>query len=593
MLSALFRRGSAASTKLAAIERVQGWIEFSPEGIVLAVSDTLLAAVGFSRRELVGQHHRTLCDPQYAQSAEYAALWERLRRGEHDEGVYPRRTKDGREIWLQASYNPVRRFGRVTRIIKFATDVTAEQRQVAATASRMAAMNNSQAIIEFSLDGTVIQANENFLGAMGYQAPEVVGKHHRLFCQPEFTASAEYAAFWKRLGAGETFTGRYPRVRKDGTVIWIQGSYNPLRDARGRVIGVVKACIDVTAQVESERALQSLVREAGAVLDGMANGDLTGRVHGDYPGELGQMATALNRTAQSLTATLSDVSAVADDMKEAVAQLAEGTVDLSDRTSAQVSALEETAAAMEEMTASVRQNAEHARAADEVGRRTRVAAQRSGSLMAEALNAMSAITESGKRIGAITRVIDDLAFQTNLLSLNAAVEAARAGDHGRGFAVVADEVRGLALRSATAAKEISALIEETMGRVSEGGRLVGETSAALDGIVTEVEEVTNFIARISTAAQEQAAGIQQVNASVSTMDGANQQNAALAEELSAASQSLDQQSGTLRTQVAAFVLEQRVESASRSRARGGKAPRRHARVWAPEQESDAEIFAAL
>lgn len=175
--------------------------------------------------------------------------------------------------------------------------------------------------------------------------------------------------------------------------------------------------------------------------------------------------------------------------------------------------------------------------------------------MVEAMAAMTAISESGKRIGDITRVIDELAFQTNLLSLNAAVEAARAGDHGRGFAVVAGEVRQLALRSANAAKEIGDLIDETMLRVRDGGRVVGETAEALSGIVTAVEHVTGFIEHISAAAQEQSAGIEQVNGAVSTMDGANQQNAALAEELSAASQSLDEQSGILQQQISAFRLD--------------------------------------
>ncbi|MBL0937700.1 MAG: PAS domain S-box protein [Gemmatimonadaceae bacterium] len=570
-----FWRGSSAATKLSAIANVQGWVEFAPSGHILAVSDKLCQTLGYSRDEVIGQHHRVLCDPELLESAEYEAFWSRLRSGNRDVGLYPRRHKNGSEVWLQASYNPVRRFGRVTRIIKFATDVTADRREVASAASHLAAMNHSQAIIEFTLDGIVRHANGNFLSAMQYDASEVIGKHHRIFCDTQYAASSDYADFWKRLRAGETFSGRYPRTRKDGSTIWIQGSYNPLRDARGRVVGVVKACMDVTTEVEAERALVALVGEAGSVLEGMANGDLTGRVRNTYDGELARMATSLNRAADELTATLTEVSAVAKSMKESVAQLAEGTTDLSDRTSSQVSALEETAAAMEEMTASVRRNAEHAQAADVVGQRTRAAAQESGRLMSDAMAAMTAISESGKRINAITRVIDDLAFQTNLLSLNAAVEAARAGDHGRGFAVVAEEVRGLALRSATASKEISALIEETMSRVNEGGRLVGDTAGALNTIVTAVEEVTGFIERISAAAQEQSAGIEQVNASVATMETTNQQNAALAEELSAASQSLDEQSGILRTQVEAFTLEPEsvtVSPAARSR-RVARAPR--------------------
>jgi len=550
-----FRRGSSAATKLAAIENVQGWVEFSPSGRIVEISDHLCQSLGYTRKEVLGQNHRVLCDPAYAASVAYADFWAQLRSGKTDRGVYPRRHKDGSDVFLQASYTPMRRFGRVTRIIKFATDVTEERRQLAATASQLEAMNATQAIIEFSLEGMVQHANDNFLRAMQYEAVQIIGHHHRMFCDPAFAATIEYANFWKRLRAGEAFSGRYPRVRKDGATIWIQGAYTPLRDAKGLVTGVIKACTDVTAEVEREHALAALVREAGDVLNGMASGDLTGRVSEHYQGELERMASGLNRAAASLADTLSEVNAVAWSMKESVTQLADGTVDLANRTNAQVSALEETAAAMEEMTASVRQNADRAKAAEDVGRQTRAAAQQSGQLMAEAMAAMTAISESGKRIGDITRVIDELAFQTNLLSLNAAVEAARAGDHGRGFAVVAGEVRQLALRSANAAKEIGDLIDETMLRVRDGGRVVGETAEALSGIVTAVEHVTGFIEHISAAAQEQSAGIEQVNGAVSTMDGANQQNAALAEELSAASQSLDEQSGILQQQISAFRLD--------------------------------------
>lgn len=554
MLSALFRRGSSASTKLAAIERVQGWIEFSPDGRVLAASDTLLAVVGFSRRELVGQHHRRLCDPAYAQTAEYAALWARLRRGEHDQGVYPRRAKDGREIWLQASYNPVTRFGRVTRIVKFATDVTAQTREAAATASRMAALDATQAMVEFDLDGTIRRANANFLAAMGYTLDEIVGRHHRLFCDPALAASAEYAAFWQRLSAGEAFTGTYRRLARGGREIWIEGSYNPLLDAHGRPTGVVKACTDVTAQVVSRQQVEALVVDAGRVLDAMAHGDLTHRTEGRYSGGLQRLAANLDQASETLANTLKQVDRTATAVASAVGQLSEGSRDLASRTQTQVAALEETAAAVEELTASVTRNVEHVQAADALGRDTRAAAERSGLVMRDALGAMTQIAESGRRIGDITRVIDDISFQTNILALNAAVEAARAGDHGRGFAVVADEVRSLALRSASAAREISGHIDEALARVQDGNRLVGETATTLDEIVRAVQRVSDLVAQVRTASEEQAAGISQVNASLGAVDANNQQNAALGVQLSSASEALEVEAGRLRAQVGSFTL---------------------------------------
>lgn len=553
ILPALLRR-SSASTKLRATERVQGWIEFSPSGHVIAVSDTLLAVVGFRREELIGQHHRVLCDPAYTNSKEYAQLWERLRRGEHDTGIYPRRTRAGADVWLQALYAPVKRFGRVTRIVQFATDVTAQRRDQAAAASRLAAVDRTQAMIEFSLDGMVLNANANFLAAMGYAREDIIGKHHRMFCESAFAQSQDYTDFWRRLGTGESFSGTYKRLARGGREIWIQGAYNPLLDANGRPYGVVKACVDVTAQVRERMQLEALVREASGVLTAMSNGDLTQRMRGAYDGDLAALAQNVNTTASTLAETLKEVDVAARTVSMAVGQLAEGSDDLAQRTSQQVGALEETAAAVEELTASVTRNAEHAQAADTLSRQARTAVEESGAVMQDALSAMAQISESGRRIGEITRVLDDISFQTNILALNAAVEAARAGDHGRGFAVVADEVRSLALRSATASKEIGALIEETLGRVSDGNRLVSTTASALTEVVGAVQQVSDLVAQVRAATDEQAAGIHQVHTAISSMDSGNQQNASLVEELSAAAQQLDGEAGHMREQVAHFTL---------------------------------------
>ena len=560
-----FGRRSSAATKLRAVEQVQGWIEFTPQGVVLDASDLLLQAVGYARHELIGRHHRTLCDAAYTSTPEYAALWERLARGELDAGVYPRRRKDGSELWLQASYVPVRGLGgRVTRIVKFATDITAEQAGRAAMASRLAAVDRSQAVIAFDLQGIILEANGNFQMAMGYHLDEIVGKHHRMFCDAEYAASAEYADFWRRLRAGEPFVGTYRRLAKGGREVWIQGAYNPLIDAKGAPYGVVKIVSDVTAEMQGRRALDALVAEAHRVLGAVAAGDLTQKVEGHYTDRLATLAASINDTVRTLSDTVVTLDAASASTSEAVAELTQGADDLAHRTNTQVSSLEETAAAMEQLTASVTRNAEHAQTADVLGRETRAVAERATEVTGEATRAMAQISESGRRIGEITSVIDSIAFQTNLLALNAAVEAARAGDQGRGFAVVADEVRSLAHRSATAAKEIESLIAETLHRVGEGNRLVNDAAVTLGQITGSIERVTDLVSQISVASREQAAGIGQVNEAMAAMDGANQKNAALVEELSATTRSLGDEAGALRRTVEGFTLADEASSTQAS-----------------------------
>lgn len=461
----------------------------------------------------------------------------------------------------------------------------------AGDASRLAAVDRTQAMIEFGLDGIVRNANANFLTAMGYAREEIVGKHHRLFCESEFARSKDYTDFWRRLGTGESFSGTYKRLARGGREIWIQGSYNPLLDANGKPYGVVKACVDVTAQVRDRMQLEALVHEAGRVLSAMSEGDLTQRMQGSFDGELAALAQSIDTTAATLASTLKQVDGAAASVAAAVEQLSESSADLSDRTSEQVSALEETAATVEELTTSVTRNAENAQAADVLGRRARTAAEQSGAVMNDALAAMTQISESGRRIGEITRMLDELAFQTNILALNAAVEAARAGDHGRGFAVVADEVRSLALRSATASQEIGALIDETLTRVADGNRLVTSTATNLTEIVTTVQQVTELVAQVRVATEEQAAGFQQVNASIGAMDVSNQQNAALVEELSAASQTLEDDARHMRDQVASFTLSE-YAAARRARAKAA-APARVAATAQPPVKPRSRSMAAI
>jgi methyl-accepting chemotaxis protein len=236
-----------ADSLLAAIDRSQAVIEFDLEGRILRANENLLQVVGYREAEVVGQHHRMFCLPGHAESPEYAEFWERLRAGEFEAGEFPRQAKDGRTIWLQASYNPILDAdGRPQRIVKFASDITAAKTLSVEHAGRIAAVDRSQAVIEFDLAGRVLTANHNFLQTMGYELAEVQGRHHRMFCDPDYVATSEYADFWDHLGAGNFASGEYKRRTKDGRDVWLQATYNPILDATGRPQKIVKFASDVT-----------------------------------------------------------------------------------------------------------------------------------------------------------------------------------------------------------------------------------------------------------------------------------------------------------------------------------------------------------
>lgn len=244
------RRHVELEAQVAALHRVQAVIEFALDGTILQANDNFLQAVGYRLDEIQGRHHSLFVDPGHARSTGYRDFWERLGRGEFDAGQYRRFGKGGREIWIQASYNPVLdQHGRPYKVVKFATDITAQKQQAAESAGQLAAIDKSQAVIEFSMDGRILAANANFLAATGYALEEVRGQHHSLFVEPDYRASDEYRRFWEKLGSGEYDAGQYRRLGKGGREVWIQASYNPILDASGRPFKVVKYATDITAQV--------------------------------------------------------------------------------------------------------------------------------------------------------------------------------------------------------------------------------------------------------------------------------------------------------------------------------------------------------
>jgi methyl-accepting chemotaxis protein len=423
---------------------------------------------------------------------------------------------------------------------------TDRERNVAAeNSSQLAAINRAQAVIEFEPDGRIITANDNFLRATGYTLEEIRGRHHRMLVDPAHAGSDEYRRFWDKLARGEYDAGQYKRSGKGGREVWLEATYNPVMNGDGKPYKVVKYATDVTAQLAATRQMQETVRETQEVVKAASAGDLTRRLSTRGSGDLQAMSQGVNALLQTMSDLISQIKVAAADVHRGAEEISVGNTNLSQRTEQQAASLEETASSMEEMTTTVKQNADNASQASQLAVAARDKAEVGGTVVGSAVRAMGEINDSSKRIADIIGVIDEIAFQTNLLALNAAVEAARAGEQGRGFAVVATEVRSLAGRSATAAKEIKGLIQDSVRKVSEGSALVTQSGQTLELIVASIKKVADIVGEIAAASREQSSGIEQVNKAVMQMDEMTQQNAALVEESTAASQSMATQARAL------------------------------------------------
>ncbi|MFG1420999.1 methyl-accepting chemotaxis protein [Roseixanthobacter liquoris] len=438
-------RGSNAQNILDGIDKSQAIIEFSLDGKILRANANFLKVIGYSEDEIVGKHHSLFVDPAYAATAQYREFWAALGRGEFQSTEFKRIAKGGREVWLQASYNPIfDNSGRPIKVVKVATDITAETIQNADYRGQIEAISKSQAIVQFALDGTILTANQNFLEAMGYRLEEIVGKHHSMFVEPADRATPEYAALWASLARGEFRSAEYRRIGKNGKIVWIQASYNPILDASGRPFKVVKFATDVTAQVD-----ERLRREG-----------LRSRIDAD----LESISTAISETNDQAT-----IAAAA-----------------STQTSNNVQAV---ATGAEQLAASVR----------DIGSRVAEAHRMSAQAVQHSettTGIVSGLVGAVQKIGEVTRIITTIAEQTNLLALNATIEAARAGESGRGFSVVATEVKSLASQTSKATDEISVQISAVQAATQEAASAINLTSAT-------ISQINDISAHIATAVEEQ------------------------------------------------------------------------------------------
>ncbi|MBM2291594.1 PAS domain S-box protein [Sulfitobacter pseudonitzschiae] len=514
-----------------ALKRSMAVIEFDLSGNVLAANQLFLDAMGYTQEELVGKHHKIFMPPEEIGTSEYKGFWQRLSTGASETGQVKRISKSGKACWLQATYETLLDpEGRPFKVVKYAFDITVARDLEADANAMVNAIQKVQAVIEFDPRGQILNANEIFCQTMGYEAKELISKNHSLFVTKDHANSPEYQNFWDDLRRGEAKDGSFERVGKDGSTVFIRASYNPIRNAAGEVVKVVKFAVNTTPYIRTADAMQ-------AGLSSLAAGDLTVRLNDDL-GEFDDIRVQFNNAVERLDSVMAGVLRQALEVTQEVASISSGMNDLSNRSERQAATLEESAAALEELTFSVKSATEMTNDTSHQVQQAKEQSERSSVVVGDAISAMNVIAESSQSISRITSVIDDIAFQTNLLALNAGVEAARAGEAGRGFAVVASEVRELAQRSSEAAREIAQLIEDSKRQVGRGVDLVGQAGEALHSIDTTVTEIRDSILHIASAAAEQSSGLHEMNSAVGDLDRAVQQNAAMAGESSSAVQVL-------------------------------------------------------
>jgi len=436
--------------RLNALDHAQAIIEFSPDGVILGANQNFLTTLGYTLDEVIGKHHGLFVDPSYRESADYKEFWATLNRGESLVSQFRRIGKGGKEIWIEASYNPLRDdSGKVSKVVKFAIDVTKQKLELADLKGQVEAIGRSQAVISFTLDGTILDANDAFLSVMGYTLADIKGQHHGMFVDRTFRASQEYRQFWDKLARGEFQAAQFKRYGKDGKEVWIQASYNPILDMNGKPFKVVKFATDISDQVAMLANFKTLIDSN----------------FGEIEGAIGQTSGQAEAAANAVHQSVSNIQTMA--------------------------------ASAEELAASVREIAS-------MMARSREATDAAHGQTTMADAATQRLTETSGSMGSIIALIRNIAGQINLLALNATIESARAGEAGKGFAVVAGEVKNLAQQAANATNLIAAEIEKLQAVSSE-------VVTALGSIGQSIEHVREFVAGTASAVEEQSAVTQEMS----------------------------------------------------------------------------------
>lgn len=439
-----FGKTHDAGNILRSLDRSLAIIEFTLDGTILTANENFLALMGYTLPEIQGRHHSLFVTEATKASQGYADFWAALRRGDYQQTQFRRVAKSGKDVWIEASYNPVfSEKGIPYKIIKVATDVTARTATSIDLLGKVHAIERSQAVIEFDTNGIVLAANEIFLSLLGYSLQEILGQHHRLFVSPVEHKTPEYRLFWETLRKGEYQAAQYRRIARDGHTVWIQATYNPVFDQDGTLVKIVKFATDISGQVALLDNLKSLIDVNFSEIDTA----------------IGQSTSLASTAAHAASQTLSDVQTVA--------------------------------ASAEELAASIREISDSMIRSQSASDTAFGAVESAGQAVERLAGAATAMT-------GIVGLIQDIAAQINLLALNATIESARAGEAGKGFAVVAGEVKSLAHQAASATKQISQEIG-SIQTVSE------DVVAALSNIHRSIDAVRDHVATTSAAVEEQSA----------------------------------------------------------------------------------------
>ncbi|PPQ17604.1 histidine kinase [Bradyrhizobium sp. AC87j1] len=534
MFNFLSKKVRHAIAEVEALDRSQAVIEFGLDGTILDANENLLKMSGYTLAEIKGKHHSIFVSPAERESARYRDFWASLNRGEFQTTQYRRYGKNGKEVWVHASYAPLRdESGKVVSFIKFATDITAYKMRAMEEAGKLAAISRAQALIEFNMDGTIVTANENFLNAMDYSLDEIKGKHHSMFVTPEDRASSAYSDFWARLNRGQFEAAEYKRLGKGAKEIWILATYNPILDEMGRPLKVVKFATDVTAQkmkaADNDGQLAA-IQKSQAVIEfnmdgtirtanenflkamGYSLAEIKGQHHSMFvepnknSAAYRQFWEALNRGEYQaaeykriakggreiwIQASYNPIFDLNGKPYKVVKYATDITAQAIGRKKADNARgmIEAVAAGSEQMSASIREISETMTKSRET---SKVATTRveSADLQAQKL------TAAAQAMSGIVEMISGITSQINLLALNATIESARAGEAGRGFAVVASEVKNLASQAKQATDTITSEID-ALNTIS------GDVASSLTAIKAAIAGVNEFIASTAAAVEEQ------------------------------------------------------------------------------------------